>query len=241
MQKQLVKILLLSCLCLSAASASPDPQQHSLAKGDSLYQKKMYTQALEAYRAIYQKGHYTPAMLLKMAHIQEGLGHLGESLFYLNLYFLATDDSHALKKMEEVAEKNNLKGYESNENTRFFAWLQEHYTQISLFMAATALLLLSIVFYESVRKKSRPVASGAMLMLVLTALFFHVNFSRKGERGIIALPQTYLMSGPSSAASVIAVVGEGHQLQVKGREDVWVKVMWGEQEAYVRGNRVFLE
>src|SRR6185436_7100842 len=108
-----------------AETASPDNADASaivLAKADSLYSSKQYTQALDFYQLLHKSGQYTPAMLLKVAHIQEGLGRLGESLYYLNLYFLATDDQQALKKMEELAKKNNLEGYETSETTHFLAW-----------------------------------------------------------------------------------------------------------------------
>ena len=42
-------------------------------------------------------------MLLKMAYIQEGLNHVGQALYYLNLYYLASKDKSVLGKMEELA------------------------------------------------------------------------------------------------------------------------------------------
>src|SRR5436190_19381321 len=109
MQKRVCKIVLL-ILCASAyACAQTSPL---LPKGDSLFSAKQYTQAFEHYQTLHASGRYSPNMFLRMAYIQEGLGHLGESMYYLNLYFLASDDTQALNKMEELAEKNNLEGYQ---------------------------------------------------------------------------------------------------------------------------------
>ena len=117
MQKWVCKILVaLSIACGSHASAAS--AEDILKKGDSLYSGRKYTQAFEVYQSLHAGGQYSPTMLLKMAYIQEGLGHLGESMYYLNLYFLATDDAQALKKMEELAQKNNLEGYETDEDRK---------------------------------------------------------------------------------------------------------------------------
>ncbi|MBS1542892.1 MAG: hypothetical protein JST14_04620, partial [Bacteroidetes bacterium] len=60
------------------------------------------------------------------------------------------------------------------------------------------------------------------------------NYSKKAQRAIVAGAPTYLMSGPSAASSVVAIIGEGHQLQIRGQEDVWLKVTWKEGEAWVK-------
>ena len=250
MQKGLCKILfILTAACspafakgeaLSKADLSVDlssvalAKEEALAKADSLYSAKQYTQAFELYNALYQSGNYSPAMLLKMAYIHEGLGHLGESLFYLNLYYLASDDQQALKKMEEMAEKNHLEGYEVSETARAFAWLQEQYTSLALILASLNILLLALIFYQRKKKKTTPMFAATLLLLLTVILTIHVNFTKEARRGIVAQSQTYLMSGPSAGSSVVAIVGEGHQLTIQGQQDVWLKVSWKDQEVYVK-------
>ena len=106
-------ILLIFVMGITSALAkapSEDPSAVVVAKADSLFATRQFTQAGDLYQSVFQKHHYSPAMLLRMAFIHEGLGRLGESLFYLNLYHLASSDPQALKKMEELAEKNRLQG-----------------------------------------------------------------------------------------------------------------------------------
>ena len=203
-------------------------------RADSLYAAKQYTQAFEHYQTLFTGGRYSPSMLLKMAYIKEGLGHLGESLYYLNLYFLASNDAQALKKMEELAEKNNLEGYETNETIKLFAWLQEQYSIIAYVLAAASVFLLALMFYQRMKMQSRPSLAGIGLVVTLAMLFFHINFSLKSEHGIVAHPQTYLMSGPSAGSSVVAIIGEGHQLEIKGKQDVWMRVSWKQKEVFVK-------
>ena len=59
-------------------------------------------------------------MLLKIAYIKEGLGDITSAQYYLNEYYLATSNEQALQKMEDLAEANDLKGYQHNDITFFF-------------------------------------------------------------------------------------------------------------------------
>jgi uncharacterized protein YgiM (DUF1202 family) len=231
MQKRVYNILLFLIITFSAFGKE---MPSMLTKADSLYAAKQYTQAFERYEVLFAGGRYSPAMLLKMAYIQEGLGHLGASLYYINLYFLATNDTQALKKMEELAEKNKLEGYQNSESKKLQAFLQEHFTTTTFFLIAASLLLFAIVFYTRTRKNAKPSFSAALLTFTLLLLFLHINFSPAPERGIVASAQTYLMSGPSAGASLVAIIGEGHQLEIIGKKDVWVKVQWKDREAYVK-------
>jgi len=44
------------------------------------------------------------------------------------------------------------------------------------------------------------------------------------------------MSGPSAGSSTVAVLTEGHQLEIIGRKDVWVNVRWMDKEVFVKEN-----
>jgi tetratricopeptide (TPR) repeat protein len=233
MQKWVCKILVIISLA-AAPSAMAATTSTMLTAADSLYSNKQYTQALDLYKTLFKQNQYSTAMLLKMAYIQEGLGHLGESLYYLDLYFLSSDDTQALRKMEELAEKNNLEGYKTDETTNALAWLQEHYSMIAWIIASIAIFFLALTYYQLNKIKNTPTLTSIGLAAILVLLFVHINFSTKAERGIVAVAPTYLMSGPSAGASVVAIIGEGHQLPITGKEDVWFRVEWKEKEVFVK-------
>ena len=69
-----------------------------LKTADSLFITKKYTQSLDHYEQILKQGQYTPAMLLKMAYVHEGLNEIGSAMYYLNLYHIATNDKMVLWK-----------------------------------------------------------------------------------------------------------------------------------------------
>src|SRR6188768_765420 len=120
-QKGGVEILIITAfLVINFSQLQAQPSAQITKAADSLFHARHYSQSFELYRAILDQHYYSPSMLLKMAYIQEGLGHLGRSLYYLNLYYQATDDKQALYKMEDIAEKNKLEGYTSTETSRLF-------------------------------------------------------------------------------------------------------------------------
>ena len=234
MQKQALKIILPLLLFVASAQANTTESARSLPHADSLYTARQYTQAFELYDKIFSEGHYSPAMLLKMAYINEALGHLGESLYYLNLYTLASHDAQGARKMEEMAEKNRLQGYEENAFDPVAAVLREYFATIAAVLAALALLPAAAVINRYRHREQPSVFLAVLTLLILAALFIHVNYSRDSNRAILTHAGTYLMSGPSSASSVVEIVGEGHQVRVKSHHDVWLRVQWRGGEAYVR-------
>lgn len=206
----------------------------SLSTADSLFSARQYTQAFDQYVAIHKNGQWTPAMFLKMAYIQEALGHLGESLYYLNLYALASHDPQADVKMAELAEKHRLEGYEEQPSEALMVILRSNYLPIAAFLGALSLLMLALAFNRA-RKNQNPSWGLALLtLLILSALVVHAQLTLESGRAIVTRGQTYLMSGPSGGASVVDIVGEGHLVRIKSRHDAWLKVEWKEGEVYVR-------
>ncbi len=222
----------------SGQSACAQTSGFRLKTADSLYVAKRYTQSFELYQSILKQGEYTPSMLLKMAFIQEGLNHVGQAMYYLNLYFIASRDQAALDKMEELANKYNLEGYKTSDADRFLSFYHDYHLWISAGLAAIAIFLLSLMFYISFRRKERPIASVVVLTIFLVAFGVHLYFGDRVSSGIITSPKTYVMDGPSSAASVIQVVSDGNRVEVIGKKDVWLKVKWFDQTGYIRQNNL---
>ncbi len=46
------------------------------------------------------------------------------------------------------------------------------------------------------------------------------------------------MSGPSAGADVLEVVKKGHKVDILGKEDVWVKIRWDDQVAYLKEGKI---
>ena len=216
------------------ASAGRQSKTLSLATADSLFAARQYTQAFDIYESLHAQGTWSPAMFLRMAYIQEGLGRLGASLYYLNLYAHTSHDPQAAEKMKEMAEKHGLEGYEDDPYETLRAPLRQFYLPLAGLLAAVSLLFLALIFRRFRILKTPSPALAVFLVLSLAALYGHVHYSPASSRAIVTGAQTYLMSGPSAGASVVQIIGEGHQLRVEGRADIWLRVKWRDQDVYVR-------
>jgi hypothetical protein len=243
MQSRVLKIVVAGLILFVGAVSDVVGQVSGfrLQQADSLYIEKKYTQSLEHYRTILGQNQYTPAMLLKMAYIEEGLNHVGPALYYLNLYYVASNDKTVLTKMEELATRYNLEGYENSDADQALTVYHDYHFHITLALSVIVIFLVALAF--SIRKKgSRPLATGVLTAIVLLLLFVHVNMGEKISLGIVGLSNTFLMEGPSPGAPLVAIVNEGHRVEIIGKKDVWVEVLWDGERAYVKeGNLLPVE
>ncbi len=234
MQTKILKILpilLVPVFCLGQSS------QLKIKRADSLYRAKQYTQSYTIYQSLLSQNHYSPAMLLKMAYIQEGLEHQGLCLYYLNLYQHASDDHQAVTKMEELATKHRLDGYQSSDSSRVIHFFQKNSLKITLGLSVLFFFFFALLFYQ--KRKGNSVVVPMLLLVFFSALLFAVvNWGGKPSQAIVSTGTTYLMSGPSGGASVVAIVDEGHRLTIAGKKDVWLKVRWRDKDVYIKESSV---
>jgi hypothetical protein len=240
MQRGYLKFLAISVFLLMFFSVQGFSQSssHRLRTADSLFQAKRYTQSFQHYQEMLKQNQFTPAMLLKMAFIKEGLLQIGESMYYLNLYFIATHDETALDKMKELAGKYNLEGYEASETDKLLTSYYDNYNYISLAVVALLFLAFALTFFTRFRLKRKPVVSFALVAFFAATLFIHLFYGERIQTGIITNTSTYLMAGPSSASSVVEIIKDGHKVEVIGQKDVWLKIKWAGDVAYVKKNTV---
>lgn len=234
LQTRILKILVtipFFFFCLAAYA-----QSQKIRQADSLFRAKQYTQSLEIYQSQFKAGEYSPAMLLKMAYIQEGLGRIGQTLYYLKLYQIASDDDQALQKIEELAAKFRLTGYDSNDASRLWQWIDKRITLVQLGLAL-AILAISYLMFRGRKKEPRPWLAAVVIILISTSVLYLNNFYGS-DFVIVNNDHTYLMAGPSAGAPVAGILTEGNQLQLLGHQDVWLKVKWNEKTVYVKNNSV---
>jgi len=230
--KFLIVLVLMVGICPTARSQSDN--NPLLQRADSLFQQKRYTQSFEIYNTLFKSQRYSPAMLLKMAYIQEGLNRISQSAYYLNLYYLATQDQGALTKLEELADKYRLEGYTPSQMDRVFTIYNQYRELITLGLISVFIFLLILLGILRFKLHERPYAVWGALVVLSILFLVHLNFGEGYAKAIIANNNTYLMDGPSAGSSVISVVRDGHRVQVIGKKDVWMKVQWGDREAYIK-------
>ena len=235
--KNIILIKLIVLLTFTNVLAQENEKDIELA--DSLFNQQKYTQSFEIYNRILKTDNLTsPAMLLKMAYIKEGLGDYSNALYYLNLYYLQTHNKRALRKMEDLAKKYNLQGYKYTDMEFFMNIFYRYYSAIVYSLSGLVLILIGYIVYKKLQLKTNPGFSLFYLLIVVAILFYVVNFGKRYQKGIIISQDTYLMAGPSSGSKLIAIADLGHRVHVLGKEDVWVKVEWEGSTAYIKENNI---
>lgn len=223
-------------LLVVKANAAPQDMLH---KADSLFQAGRYIQAFDQYEYLMvEEKLLSPSMLLKMSFIKEGLGQIDEALYYLNIYYLDTTDERALEKMEELANKNDLAGYHTDDFDMLISYYYRYYQEITLVLLALVLFSFSFLIYRKRKGNHRPMGAGFVFIFLLALLFYQVNFGKEYGKGIISTENTYIMSGPSAGAKVLDIVSLGHRVETLGYQDVWIKIKWDGQTAYVKNKNL---
>lgn len=233
MQKGYLKITLAGFILLAqlpgARAQSPFAQ---LTTADSLFSQKKYTQSFDYYQSLFNQNLVSPAMLLRMAYVEEGLGRFDDAMYYLGQYYNHTFDEAALTKMQELAKAHKFTGYEWSEMDRLAAaWRRYGYLVTALLVALT-FIFTGVLVRQPLRGK-RATTWWVIQSFFLVLLLVHLNYPFK-KSAIVQNGNTYLMSGPSAGAPVVDKIGEGHRVKVLGKVDVWVKIKWNEEEVFVR-------
>lgn len=206
---------------------------------DSLFQANKYTQSFELYDKILQTQHfYSPAMLLKMAFIKEGLSDYTQALYYLNLYYQSSSHKRVLKKMEKLAEAHKLSGYDYDDIEYFqFVYKKNKWHIVGTLVAiAMALLIWAIIKKGKENFNYKPFGITVAVLLILAV--FLLNFSPQMEKGIISASVTHVMDGPSPGAHVVDIISKGHRVDIQGHDDVWVEITWNDKKAFVNQNNL---
>jgi hypothetical protein len=180
-QTHILKFLLIGSALFTVVGARAEYIPAQLTQGDSLFAKKQYTQSFDLYHMLYESGRYTPAMLLKMAYIQEGLGRISLSIYYLQLYYKATNDEQALNKIEELATKHKLEGYATSADGAFINTLQKYQQSIRIMLLSMGLFSFALIIYQK-RKQHKPMGAGLATVFMLILLFAHVNLFTAAEK-----------------------------------------------------------
>jgi hypothetical protein len=211
------------------------------AEADSLFSKKKYTESLHLYESILSRtGKSSTAMLLKMAFIEEGIGDYTKALYYLNLYYNQQPNEKVIKKMEELANAHELRGYQYDDINFIMIFYERYFPFIALALLGFGAYVFSIIISKKLRKEHIPVRHGIGFMIYLAGAFVFLNLSNNQPKGIVHRNNVYLMSAPSAGSKLVKVIQKGHRLEVLDKKDIWLEVKWDQQRAFIREQNVWL-
>ncbi|MFN3404835.1 MAG: tetratricopeptide repeat protein [Cytophagaceae bacterium] len=212
----------------------------NLKLADSLFKEKKYIEANEIYEQIYSKDdRFSPQMLLKMAYTHESSGDYTKALYYLNVFYNYHPEKKVLKKMEDLAIRHRLTGYNYTDLEYFISLYNQYYYYIIYFFLFTAISFYVYLIVKKINKRRlglRPI----FFILILLVVYIVTNYELVPMKGIISNDNAYLMSGPSAASEVKAITEKGHRVIVWSKNDIWYKVSWNGEQMYIRKNNLML-
>lgn len=228
----LIKLPLIFLLILQSISSQADTGR--LFHADSLFQSKNYQEALVIYESILNEEQaYSPAMLLKMAFISEGIGDYPKTTLYLSKYYEHNPNPQIPNKIKELTNQNSLVGYSMSDRDQFFSVLTDNGQLIT-----SVLGLLLIGSLIALVLKSFKAGYAVVSLFLIGMVGLSNNFLQKPETGIITGSPSLVMDHPSAGGNLIRQVGSGHRVIIKSSVDIWYEVEWGDQTAYIKKDQI---
>ena len=241
LQKLISKLLTINAVFIFSFSNQGWSQrlEESLWIADSLFEAKKYTESFMIYESIYEIGDKaSPAMLLKMAYIKEGLEDYGNALYFLNLYYIQTNNDKVLAKMKDLAANNGISGYEYSGFELLVNYFHKYFNYILILIFVFSVLVFIMIVYQKFKKNKKATTPAIVLVILLALFFYMINFGKDNHQGIINSSHAYIMSGPSSGSDVIDILDQGHKVTIVEQNDVWLKIKWNHQTAYTKAKNV---
>jgi hypothetical protein len=232
---QNIKVIFFMCLFLFLSEKGHGVDWNKeIQKADKLFAARKYTESLKVYERVFaQKIQLPPQAFLKMAFVQEGLGDYTNSLYYLNLYYVASPQTDILLHIEKIANEYRLQGYEYSDLDFLRVFYERYFTEIALLCMFIGLLGVGWVVYLRVYKQTVSTPYKTALMTMLLSMFLAFTYLNEETYGIIEDDNTYLMSSPSAGSDLQTIVEKGHKVKILGKKDIWYRVAWKGKEAYI--------
>ncbi|WP_342747908.1 hypothetical protein [Mongoliibacter ruber] len=202
-----------------------------------MFIEQNYQEAFVIYEDLLQNDEtYTPAMLLKMAFIAEGIGDYSQASFYLAKYYDENPNQRVITKIKALTEQSSLMGYELSDRDRFLKFITDLQTEITATLSVLLIIsLILLLFYNKQAVKAKYYLPTIFLM---TLVFVANNFFDAQKTGIITGSPTLVMDKPTAGGKLINVVDPGHRVVIKSSKDIWYEVRWGENKAYVKKENI---
>ncbi|OUJ74187.1 hypothetical protein BXP70_10655 [Hymenobacter crusticola] len=209
-----------------------------LFRADSLFKAGAYEQAYPLYRQIFrQERQASPQLLLRMAYVQEGLGHYPAALYYLNLAQTRQPRHATWHKIAELAQNQRVTGYPDSWRQSLIITFRRYYYRL-----LQLLLIAAVISGTLLLIRRRSVTRGWWLAYAcyLGLVMAFLNVLSPNQTGIVASSHAALMTGPGAGAAWLTTAAAGDRLIVRGRQDIWYQVEWRGQAAYIRRSDLLL-
>ncbi|WP_460612426.1 SH3 domain-containing protein [Hymenobacter seoulensis] len=203
-----------------------------LAKADSLFVAGQAEEAYPLYRQVRERaGIQSVQQLLRMAYVQEGLGHYPAALYYLSVAHAWQPRQDTWRKMVVLAQEHRLTGYPDTWRQHLAITVQRYYYRLLQGMLAAAVAAGTLLL---VRRRTADRAWWTAYGVYLVSVAAFVNLLGPSKVGLVARPRVPLMAGPSAGATWLTTAAAGDRFEIRGKQDIWYRVQWQGRDAYIR-------
>lgn len=239
MQKLSYKLLIffISISFLNSQTSNCQILTSSTLEADKLFEQREYSKALEKYQELLSQGKYTSQMLMKMAYIQEGFENIPQAMYYLSLLNKLAPNESTLQKMESVAEKYSLEGYNVSDEAYFIFLIRKYKSEAVITLSLIGILGFALLFWLQQRRYSLGFPS-VLLGLYCLVIFWMVNLQQNTSKAIVIEGGAFIMDAPSAGANLISTLKAGHRLPIIGQNDIWYEIEWQGKTAFIRNSNV---
>lgn len=230
----MLKKVLLFFLFLSAAIEATQAQKVTprLRQADSLFAAGQVEQAYPLYRHVREReGLQSGRQLLRMAYVQEGLGHYPAALYYLSLAQAWQPRHSTWRKMAALAQEHRLTGYPTTWRQTLSITVQRYYYRLLQLLLGLAVVGGTLLL---LRRRTADRAWWLAYGLYLGGVVLFLNLLAPARIGLVARPRAPLMAGPSAGATWLTTAAAGDRFEVRGQQDIWYRVQWQGRDAYIR-------
>ena len=140
--------------------------------------------------------------------------------------------------MENLANANELEGYNHDDITFLFNVYYKHYNWLLIGLIILTAGIFSILIYQKIKKQGNPITTAVFLLILLVGLFYLVNFGKDYNKGLIIKNNTFVMEAPSAGANIVDVIQKGHKISIKGTHDVYSEIEWDGLSVYVKSKNI---
>ncbi|PSL02580.1 hypothetical protein CLV48_10945 [Cecembia rubra] len=208
-----------------------------LSLADSLFIAQNYQESYSIYKDILENDEaYSPAMLLKMAFVAEGMGDFSKASFYLAKYYDLNPNPRAITKIKSLTEQSNLMGYELDDIDRLIKFLSDFQMELTAVFAIT--LVISLIFLLVFNKKADQPKYYLPSALFIILVFIANNFFTGPRTGIVTGSPALVMEKPTAGGKLISVVEPGHRVVIRSTKDIWYEVNWMDKRAYIKKEHI---
>ena len=232
--KKTILILLIG-LIFSNLYSQKDSLQQIIETANKLYSQNKYSEALENYQKIIQKGYVSSELYYNIGNAYFKLNNLPYAvLYYEKALHLDPRNQRAKNNLEYV---NTLLNVDNRENKfildkiylsilKLFSSNGWAIVSITLFVLA---FLLGLVFFLSKKislRRNSLIIGIILLFLSLSALWLSYDMQRyqSGNNEAIIMQTTTVKSSPSESGTEIFVVNPGVKVKILSADNQWYEV-----------------